>query len=71
MYANYNKLKESRESVYNNTMKIEEHKLDNPVWNSLNEIHKSYSLEYKGLKFYNPEYCPFGGFMVLSHLHEK
>lgn len=36
--------------------------LDNPVWHSLNEIHKELSFEYHGSKFYNPEYCPFGGF---------
>lgn len=40
----------------------EEEKLDNPVWNSLNETHKSLSIEYDGIKFYAPEYCPFGGF---------
>lgn len=40
---------------------IKEHKLDNPAWNSLNEIHKKFSIEYKGIKFYRPEYCPFGG----------
>ena len=40
---------------------IKEHKLDNPAWNSLNEIHNNYSIEYKAIKFYNPEYCPFGG----------
>lgn len=39
-----------------------EHKLDNPVWNSLNEHHRSLAVEYTGLKFYQPEYCPFGGF---------
>ena len=36
-------------------------KLDNPVWNSLNEIHQNQSINYNGIKFYNPEYCPFGG----------
>lgn len=39
---------------------IKEYKLDNPVWNSLNEIHKNISIEYEATKFYNPEYCPFG-----------
>jgi len=38
------------------------HKLDNPVWNSLNEIHESRSIEYQSVKFYEPAYCPFGGF---------
>lgn len=40
---------------------IKEHKLDNPAWNSLNEIHDNFSIEYQAIKFYNPEYCPFGG----------
>lgn len=40
---------------------IKKHKLDNPAWNSLNEIHNNFSIEYKAIKFYNPEYCPFGG----------
>lgn len=40
---------------------IKEHKLDNPAWNSLNDIHEDFSIEYKGIKFYNPKYCPFGG----------
>ncbi|WP_412984887.1 GNAT family N-acetyltransferase [Pontimicrobium sp. IMCC45349] len=42
---------------------MEETKLDNPVWNSLNEVHKKLSVEYEGIKFYNPDYCPFGGFI--------
>lgn len=40
---------------------IKVHKLDNPAWNSLNEIHENFSITYKAIKFYNPEYCPFGG----------
>lgn len=45
-------------------MKItEEHKLDNPVWNSLSESHQEFSIDYEGVKFYNPDYCPFGGFV--------
>lgn len=40
---------------------INEYKLDNPAWNSLNEEHEGFSLQYKSIKFYNPEYCPFGG----------
>ncbi|MBF4485128.1 GNAT family N-acetyltransferase [Flavobacterium sp. CSZ] len=42
---------------------IQENKLDNPVWNSLSEIHKGFVIDYKGTKFYNPDYCPFGGFI--------
>lgn len=37
------------------------HKLDNPVWYSLSETHNEFALDYKGIKFYNPEYCSFGG----------
>lgn len=40
-------------------MEIAEKKLDNPVWNSLNETHNNLSLEYDGIKFYDPEYCSF------------
>ena len=36
-----------------------EHKLDDPVLNSLNELDRSFSMENDELKFYNPEYCPF------------
>ncbi len=37
-------------------------KLDNPVWYSLSETHKNFSIVYKDIKFYAPDYCPFGGF---------
>jgi len=40
----------------------ENHKLDNPVWHALNEVHKNYSITYDGVQFFQPEYCPFGGF---------
>jgi len=39
---------------------IKEHKLDNPAWNSLNEIHQDFAINYKAAKFYNPKFCPFG-----------
>lgn len=42
---------------------IPENKLDNPVWNSLSETHAAFAIDYNGTKFYNPEYCPFGGFI--------
>lgn len=41
-------------------------KLDNPVWYSLTETHQSFALHYNGTKFYDPDYCPFGGFMVID-----
>ena len=42
--------------------KKDENKLDNPVWHSLSEIHQKFVISYKNIKFYQPEYCPFGGF---------
>ncbi|WP_264536702.1 GNAT family N-acetyltransferase [Flavobacterium sp. N1736] len=41
----------------------EENKLDNPVWYSLLENHAAFALDYGNTKFYNPDYCPFGGFI--------
>lgn len=38
-------------------------RLDNPVWYSLNETHKNFALDYGNIKFYHPDYCPFGGFI--------
>ena len=38
-------------------------KLDNPVWHSLSETHKDISINYHNIKFYQPAYCPFGGFI--------
>ena len=38
-------------------------KLDNPVWYSLSETHKDISINYHNVKFYDPVYCPFGGFI--------
>ena len=37
-------------------------KLDNPVWFSLSETHQIFAVEYGSVKFYHPDYCPFGGF---------
>ena len=37
-------------------------KLDNPVWFSLSETHQSFLVDYGSVKFYHPDYCPFGGF---------
>lgn len=39
-------------------------KLDNPVWYSLSEAHQNFAVDYPGIKFYHPDYCPFGGFEV-------
>ncbi len=51
-------------------MNTEKNKLDNPVWNSLSETHKNYALEYEGIKFYLPEYCPFGGFIKTGKIEK-
>ena len=42
---------------------METNKLDNPTWYSLSETHKDFAVEYEGIKFYHPDYCPFGGFI--------
>ncbi|WP_316633009.1 GNAT family N-acetyltransferase [uncultured Flavobacterium sp.] len=53
-------------------MKItEENKLDNPIWNSLSESHEKFAIDYNGTKFYNPDYCPFGGFLELESTLES
>jgi len=44
-------------------MKSNNHKLDNPVWNALNETHQSLSLNFGDIKFYKPVYCPFGALL--------
>ena len=41
-------------------MDISWKKLDNPVWNSLTETHQKYSVTLDDIKFYSPEYSPFG-----------
>ena len=44
-------------------MNVNRHtKLDNPVWYSLSESHEQVAVDYKTIKFYQPDYCPFGGF---------
>jgi predicted GNAT family acetyltransferase len=42
-------------------------KLDNPVWNSLSESQQSYAIAYNNIKFYHPDYCPFGGFIAIEN----
>jgi GNAT superfamily N-acetyltransferase len=39
-----------------------EGKLDNPVWHSLQEVHKAFGLSFGTLHCYRPDLCPFGGF---------
>lgn len=40
----------------------DDRKLDNPVWHSLSESHQNFAVDYNYIKFYHPDYCPFGGF---------
>jgi ribosomal protein S18 acetylase RimI-like enzyme len=42
--------------------------LDNPVWYSLSETHKDISINYHNVKFYDPAYCPFGGFIEANNI---
>ncbi|WP_144282199.1 GNAT family N-acetyltransferase [Chryseobacterium echinoideorum] len=43
---------------------MERRKLDNPTWYSLVETHKDFAVDYNNsVKFYKPQYCPFGGFI--------
>ena len=42
--------------------KPDDKKLDSPVWFSLSETHHRFALEYHNIKFYHPDFCPFGGF---------
>ena len=44
-------------------MTTDEKKLDNPVYHSLSEMHKDFAIDYNGVNFYHPDYCPFGGFI--------
>ncbi len=36
-------------------------KLDNPIWFSLLETHRFHAIGNDSIKFYQPDYCPFGG----------
>jgi len=49
---------------------IEEYKLDNPVWHSLSENHGAFVIDYRNTKFYNPDYCPFGGFIDSENISD-
>ena len=56
-------------------MKIsDDKKLDNPVWHSLSECHKDFAVDHDTIKFYHPDYCPFGGFIkgegIADHIYE-
>lgn len=42
---------------------MESPKLDNPIWYSLEDIHRPYGIDYGTARFYDPTYCSFGGFV--------
>jgi GNAT superfamily N-acetyltransferase len=52
----------------------DQYKLDNPVWYSLTETHQQFSVDYADIKFYHPDYCPFGGWdtnkNISTHIDE-
>jgi GNAT superfamily N-acetyltransferase len=52
------RLAEQSESI---TYFMDQSKLDNPAWNSLNETHTQFAIGNKQIKFYRPEICLFGG----------
>ena len=45
---------------------MNKNKLDNPVWHALTETQHQFCIDYEGIKFYDPSYCPFGGFSAIS-----
>jgi ribosomal protein S18 acetylase RimI-like enzyme len=47
------------------------HKLDNPVWYSVSETHKDFGIDFGTIKFYHPDYCPFGGFIALENIENS
>jgi ribosomal protein S18 acetylase RimI-like enzyme len=49
-------------------MVIAENKLDNPVWYSISESHKNFGIDFGTIKFYHPDYCPFGGLIALDNI---
>lgn len=40
--------------------------LENPVWKSLNVGGKDLVIDYRGVKFYNPDICNFGAFLEIE-----
>jgi len=50
---------------------LDDKKLDNPVWHSLSESHRDFAIDYKNIKFYHPDYCPFGGFEIPNDISDS
>lgn len=47
---------------------MESSRLDNPIWYSLEELQEAYGIDYGTARFYDPEYCLFGGFVDYQNL---
>ena len=43
-------------------MTILKYQLRNPVWHALNETHKTFAVQFEGVRFYSPKICTFGSF---------
>ncbi|HEX6181695.1 MAG TPA: GNAT family N-acetyltransferase [Chitinophagaceae bacterium] len=52
-------------------MNKDEHKLDNPVWHSLEEAHQEFSVTYGSLKCYQADICPFGGYLGSNRIADQ
>ncbi|PZX95111.1 GNAT family N-acetyltransferase [Flavobacterium aquariorum] len=52
-------------------MATSNHKLDNPVWYSVSETHKDFGIDFGTIKFYHPDYCPFGGFIDFDNIEQS
>lgn len=52
-------------------MATSNHKLDNPVWYSVSETHKDFGIDFGTIKFYHPDYCPFGGFIDFDNIERS
>lgn len=50
---------------------LDDKKLDNPVWHSVSESHRDFAIDYKNIKFYHPDYCPFGGFKIPNDISDS
>ncbi|WP_447635389.1 GNAT family N-acetyltransferase [Flavobacterium microcysteis] len=50
---------------------LDDKKLDNPVWHSVSESHRDFAIDYKNIKFYHPDYCPFGGFEISNDISDS
>ena len=44
-------------------MNVAEIELDNPVWSTLTDIHFNQAIDYGNVKFFLPDYAPFGAFL--------